>query len=99
MGDEQPDKQKDSADDFKRELRSQANKKAAGWAISSVLGLVVIAAMGWWLYLEPKIRLYITSAAGGIPDGAVVAFAGQCPEEQGWVRYSAHTTVIWPPIP
>ena len=92
MANGQPETQRDDirkeiAAEFQREFRSQANKKAAGWAIGAITGIVAIAAMGWWLYFEPKIRLYIASAAGGIPDGAVVAFAGKCPEDRGWIRY------------
>jgi len=66
-------------DAIKKEVVSQAAKLVVGGGF----GLIVVAGLGWWLYLQP----FIVKLAGGVPKGAVIAFASEnCPDET-WSIY------------
>jgi hypothetical protein len=51
-------------------IRKEAVQQSAKWIIGAAVGLVVVAATGWWLYFKPM----IAAAVGGVPRGAVMAF-------------------------
>lgn len=76
--------------EFKNEIRKQTQQQVAKWVVVALIGSIVIAATGWWLYFEPKIKQYIKEAAGGIPTDAVVSFNRKnnlpCPD--GWEPFS-----------
>lgn len=69
---------------FRQDIRNEASKKAAQWAITGFVGFLSIAAFGWWIFLKP----HIINIVGGTPRGAVVSFhrddldADTCPP--GW---------------
>ena len=69
--------------DVKTEVRKEVISQLTKWAIASFAALVSLAAIGWWLYLEPKIRIYIIDAAGGVPKDAVIASTTECSKLAG----------------
>jgi len=75
---------------YKSEIRKQAVQQAAKWTLAGALALILFAATGWWLYLQPKIDEYIVSASDSMPAGAVVAFLSTesvtCPGK-AWTLY------------
>lgn len=61
------------------EIRNEATKRFAVWVASGVVTMLIIAATGWWFYLQPK----LIGLVGGTPPGAVAAFdLSRCPG--GW---------------
>lgn len=56
---------------IKDSIRKEARTQFAKLVIASFVALVTFAIMGWWLYFKPQlIKIF-----GGVPKGAVVAFA------------------------
>jgi hypothetical protein len=80
-----------ASEELKKEIRDVAIGQVSKWVIGSVVFLLALAAAGWWLYLEPRIREYIISA-GGIPPGAIVASQKECSKLSGtWSTFSEGT--------
>ena len=67
-------------EEVRNALKKEVAQQTAKWLIAATIGLISIAATGWWLYLKPK----ITELAGGVPPGVVAAFDDpkDCPD--GW---------------
>lgn len=55
------------------QIRKEAISQVAKWSIGAFVFFLAIAASGWWLYLQEKLNNYITTTAGGVPPGAVIA--------------------------
>lgn len=68
-------------------IRKEAVSQVSKWVLVGFVVLFGIAASGWWFYLQQKLDEYIAVKAGGLPVGAVVAFAldDGCPS--GWAPY------------
>jgi len=72
---------------IRRAALTEATRSIVRWFLFALGGLVILALMGWWLYLKP----YIMEEFGGVPPGAVLAFdradlnQDKCP--QGWFPF------------
>ena len=72
------------SDEIRRAVLTETTRSIVRWFILASGGLIILALMGWWLYLKP----YIIDEFGGVPRGAVLAFdradlnQDKCP--QGW---------------
>jgi hypothetical protein len=72
-------------DQLRQDVRKEVSQQAAKWLVWIVVAAIVIAATGWWLYLQPK----LVEIAGGVPSGVIAAFDGPdgCPA--GWSVFEA----------
>jgi hypothetical protein len=73
-------------------IKKEANQQAARYLVAGIIGIVAVAATGWWLLLKPL----ISKAIGGVPSGAVVAFDlspdEPCPD--GWTTWREATSRV-----
>lgn len=74
--------------DLVQEVRKQTIQQLAKWLIGALVVLLVVAATGWWFFLEPKLKAYIADAAGGVPLGTVLVSTVPCSElGEGWSSF------------
>lgn len=66
-------------------IRSEAFSEAGKLILGAVASLLLIAFIGWWLYLKPK----LIELLAGVPTGAVMSFdiREKCPS--GWSEFDA----------
>ena len=71
------------SEEVKAAVRKEALSTSAKWLIGGGAALLLLAALGLWYALIPR----LSSELGVLPKGAVVAFANDdgCPD--GWGRY------------
>ena len=71
--------------ELRQDVKKEVSQQAAKWVVTGVVAALVIAATGWWLYLQPK----LVEIAGGVPSGVIAAFDGPdgCPA--GWSVFEA----------
>jgi hypothetical protein len=73
-------------------IKNEVIQQFSKWLVAAVITAIGLSAIGWWLYLLPK----ITEITGGMPPGAVAAFddPNDCPA--GWVKFdeAAGRTII-----
>lgn len=63
--------------DVRDAIRNEAIEQVGKWTIATIVALFAIAISGWLFYLKEKVDSYIITKAGGIPEGAVIAFDRQ----------------------
>ncbi|MEP3277034.1 MAG: hypothetical protein ABJN26_06140 [Stappiaceae bacterium] len=71
------------------EISKQARAQFVKWMIAAIVALFVISLSGWWFVLDKELKEYISENAGGVPKGAVLAFAIECPKD--WDVYKPAT--------
>ena len=71
------------------EVRKEAIQQTAKWLVGAFVLLMILAATGWWLFFEPKIKEYINQVAGGVPSGTVIATLKTCTElGEQWAAFT-----------